>query len=135
MHTPLPSSRRTGVDLRLAALVAVAVSGVGGLYDLITGQSLRRAFDVCLVIGCALAAVLVRKDRLGSVVFLPPLVYLLVALVSSAPALVEGGGVRAVVVREGIALFSALVLNAPALLAATGITLVIAVARWLAGRR
>lgn len=113
--------------------MALGAGLAGGLYDVLTGPGLRLAFAASFVVGCAVAALLVRTRDLVVAVVMPPLVYVVVALVANA---VSGSpAVGSWVVRQALDLFTALVLEAPTLLVATGLSLAIAVARGLGRRR
>lgn len=121
--------RATAGAVALAVLLAVA----GGLVDISTGTGFRTAFAVCFVAACGLAAVLVHRDDLRVAVFLPPLLYLAVALVASNVAKTSASG--SLLTRQALGLTSALVLSAPVLLVGTGLSLLIAIVRSLIGRR
>ncbi|HVQ93921.1 MAG TPA: DUF6542 domain-containing protein [Mycobacteriales bacterium] len=105
-----------------AVLVIVATSMVGGCIDLITGSGLRLAFAVGLVFGAAVAAAIVRRSGLLTVVVAPPLIYVLASLIS---VLVAPGGLGA-----AGKLYDAaagwLVYGFPAMASATGIAVVVA---------
>lgn len=121
-----PSSGLSGTG---AVLLALGAGLAGGLFDVLTGPGLRTVFAVCFVLGCALAALTVRRQDLVVVVVAPPLVHVVIALVA---ALVSGSSsVGSVLVRSALDLLTALVLAAPTLMLATLVTLLIAVARGL----
>lgn len=112
--------------------LALGLGLAGGLYDVLTGPGLRLVFAVCFIAGAVLAALLVRRRDLLVAVVLPPLAYVVIALVSGA---VRGSSTAgSFVVRQALDLFTALVLEAPALLVATAAALVVALVRGL-GRR
>ncbi|MCW2777212.1 MAG: hypothetical protein JWN17_937 [Frankiales bacterium] len=122
-----------GVPAVGAVVLALGLGLAGGLFDVLTGPGLRVVFAVCFVLGCTLAALVVRRDSLGVAVVLPPLSYAVIALVAGG---VQGtGAAGGFLERQALQLFTALVLEAPALLTATGIALVIALARGLGRRR
>ena len=91
------------------------------------------AFAVCFVLGCALAALLVHREDLKAAVVMPPLLYVVLALVAGAVGSTGGNG--SFVTRETLELVQALVIGAPVLFAATGAAVVVALARWLRGRQ
>lgn len=115
-----------------AVLLTLAIGLGGALADLLTGPGLRLGFAACFIGGCALSALLVRRRDLGVAVVMPPLVYVVIALVTGSAQGSSASG--SFLVRQVLGLFTALVLQAPALLVATGLSLVVALARGL-GRR
>lgn len=124
---------RRGLTAAGAVLLVLALGLAGGAYDLSTGSGLGLAFAACFVTGCALAAALVHREDLTAAVILPPLAYVVLAL--GAGAVSGGAGSGSLLVRQGLELFNTLVLGAPVLAGATVLSLVIALGRWLAGRR
>ncbi len=122
-----------GLSAPAAVAVGLGPGLAGGLYDVSTGPGLGTVFAVCFVGGAVLAALLVRRRDLGVTVVLPPLAYVVIALVAGA---VRGSSTAgSFVVRQALDLFTALVLEAPALLVATAAALVVALARGLGRRR
>jgi hypothetical protein len=74
-----PPGRRPFGAVR-AVLLLVAVALVGGCVDVVTGTGLRLGFAIGLAFGSLLAAMLVHRHGLLTVVFAPPLVFLAASL-------------------------------------------------------
>jgi hypothetical protein len=126
---PPPSERGPRLTSAGAVLVMAGVAGVAGVIDVVAGDALRLVFSAGLVVGALLAAALVRRKDLRTVVFAPPLVY----LAGSAIAVLlgrggQGGGLLDVAT-------SWLVYGFPAMAAATAAALVVAGIRALRNRR
>ena len=124
---------RRGLTAAGAVALALLIGGAGGLVDVLTGPGLRTVFAICFVIGCALAAFTVHREDLVAAVVMPPLVYVVLALVAGAFSETVAPG--SWMTRQALELASALVLGAPVLLTATGVAFVIALARGIGGRR
>jgi hypothetical protein len=75
-----------------AVLVLCGIAGVAGVVDIVAGSALRLVFSAGLVLGALVAALLVRRRDLLTVVFAPPLVYLAASLVAVLLGRGEGGG-------------------------------------------
>lgn len=75
-----------------AVLVLVGIAAVAGVVDVVAGDSLRLVFSGGLVLGAVVAALLVSRRDLLTVVFAPPLVYLAASLVAVLLGRGEGGG-------------------------------------------
>ncbi len=129
----LPVADRRGLTAAGAVALALLLGLAGGAYDVVTGSGLRVVFAVCFIAGCGLAALLVHREDLKAAVVMPPLVYVVLALVGGAVERTIGSG--SLLMRQVLALGNALVVGAPVLLAATGLALVIAVVRGVSGRR
>ena len=73
------ASRRTGREPGLpgwlAVLLLIAIAGVGGLIDSISGSAIRGAFNYSLVFASLIAILVVRRSQMFNVVIAPPLVY------------------------------------------------------------
>ncbi len=132
LHPPHVADRR-GLTAVGAASVAIALGSIGGLVDVLTGPGLRTAFAVCFIVGCAIAALTVHREDLFASVVMPPLVYVLLALVAGAFS--QTVAVGSMLTRQVLELASSLFLGAPVLLTATGVAAVIAVLRGSLGRR
>jgi hypothetical protein len=128
-----PGADRRGLTAAGAVAVALVLGLAGGAYDVLTGPGLRAVFAVCFIAGCGLAALLVHREDLRAAVVMPPLVYVVLALVGGAVERTIGSG--SFLTRQVLELVNALVLGAPVLLAATGLAFVIALVRRLSGRR
>lgn len=124
---------RRGLTATGGVLVALLVGLAGGAVDVLTGRGLREAFAVAFVTGCVLAAIAVHHEDLFATVVMPPLVYAVLALIAVLVDRTAGAG--SFVMRQAVELVNAVVLGAPVLMAGTGAALLVAVARWLAGRR
>jgi len=124
---------RRGLTAAGAVSVALVLGAAGGLVDVLTGQGLRTVFAVCFIAGCAGAALKVHREDLVAAVVMPPLVYVVLALL--ADGFSKTTAVGGWLTRQALELATSLVLGAPVLLTATGLALVIAVVRAVAGRR
>lgn len=114
----------------MAVLLLIAVAGVGGLIDSISGSAIRGAFNYGLVVASLLAILVVRRSQMFSVVIAPPLVY----FVASAGLLyVRTGGLH----NRGKLIDAAtnwVVYGFPAIAGATAVVLVVAGIRLVARR-
>lgn len=112
-----------------AVLVLAGIALVAGVVDVLAGDALRLVFSGGLVLGTIVAAVLVRRRDILTVVFAPPLVY----VAASALAVLLGRG------NQSGGLIDAatgwLVYGFPAMAAATAAALVVAALRAAATRR
>ena len=124
---------RRGLTATGAVALALLLGVVGGTVDVLTGPGLREVFAICFVTGCALAALTVHREDLVAAVVMPPLVYVVLALLGGAVERTAGPG--SFVTQQALELVNALVLGAPVLMAATGAALVVALLRWTFGRR
>jgi hypothetical protein len=96
----------------------------GGGVDLFTGPGgLRRIFSVSLVVAAVLGTMLVRRRSLWLVVVSPPILYLLMSLLSTLSA---PHGVFDSTSKLGAALVGWLVYGFPEMAASTGVAAVIA---------
>lgn len=125
---------RRGLTATGAVALALLLGLLGGAFDVVTGSGLRTAFAVCFVAGCALAALTVHREDLVAAVVMPPLVYVVLALVAGAVERTTGGS-GSFLTQQVLELANALVLGAPVLMTATFAALVVAVFRWAAARR
>jgi hypothetical protein len=132
VHGPHMADRR-GLTAAGAVALALALGVAGGFIDVMTGPGLRTVFALSFVAGCALAALKVHREDLLAAVIMPPLVYVVIALLAGAFSHSTGAG--SMLTRQALELATSLVLGAPVLLTATGLAFVIAVARGIAGRR
>ena len=124
---------RRGLTAAGAVAVALLLGAAGGLIDVLTGPGLRTVFAICFIAGCAIAAFTVHREDLVAAVVMPPLVYVVLALLAGAFS--QTIAVGSMLTRQALELTSALVLGAPVLLTATGLAFLIAVGRGIAGRR
>ena len=124
---------RRGLTATGAVAVALVLGLVGGAIDVFTGPGLREVFAVCFVTGCVLAALTVHREDLLAAVVMPPLVYVVLALIGGAVE--RTAAVGSFLTRQALELVNALVLGAPVLMTATGASLVVALVRWQGGRR
>ena len=123
---------RRGLTALGAVTVALALGAAGGLVDVLTGPGLRTVFAVCFIAGCALAALRVHREDLLAAVVMPPLVWLVIAVLADVFSKTAAAG--GWLTRQALELATSLVLGAPVLLTATGLAVVIAVVRGIAGR-
>lgn len=130
----LPSvGDRRGLTATGAVAVALLCGLVGGAVDVLTGPGLREVFAVGFVTGCVVAALTVHREDLVAAVVMPPLVYVVLALVGGAVERTAASG--SFLTRQALELVNALVMGAPVLLAGTGLALLIALGRRVGGRR
>ncbi|MEO6703282.1 MAG: DUF6542 domain-containing protein [Jatrophihabitantaceae bacterium] len=114
--------RERGLPGWMAVLLLIAVAGVGGLIDSISGSSIKGAFNYGLVLASLLAILLVKRSQMFSVVIAPPLVYF---AASAGLLYVRTGGLH----NRGKLLDAAtnwIVYGFPAIAGATAVVLVIA---------
>jgi Gpi18-like mannosyltransferase len=127
---PQRARRESGLPGWLAVLLLIAIAGVGGLIDSISGSSIRGVFNWSLVFASLVAILLVRRSQMFSVVIAPPLVY----FVASAGLLyVRTGGLH----NRGKLIDAAtnwIVYGFPAIAGATAVVLVVAGIRLMARR-
>lgn len=129
----LPSvGDRRGLTATGAVAVALLLGLAGGAVDLLTGPGLREVFAVSFVTGCVLAALTVHREDLVAAVVMPPLVYVVLALVAGVVERTAASG--SFVMQQVIQLANALILGAPVLMVATGLALVVALVRYFGGR-
>ena len=124
---------RRGLTATGAVALALLLGIVGGAIDVATGPGLREVFAVAFVTGCVLAALTVHREDLVAAVVMPPIVYVVLALIGGAVERTAMPG--SFLTQQAIELVNALVLGAPVLLTANGAALLVALARWQAGRR
>jgi hypothetical protein len=133
-HVTAPAvGDRRGLTATGAVVLALALGVAGGAVDVMTGSGLRTVFAVCFVAGCVLAALTVHREDLVAAVVMPPLVYVVLAVLAGLVERSSASG--SFLVQQVLELASALVLGAPVLMAATGAALLVALARWYGGRR
>jgi hypothetical protein len=91
-YPPEPARRGPALTGPGAVLVLAGIAAVAGVVDVVAGDSLRLVFAGGLVLGAVVAALLVSRRDLLTVVFAPPLVYLAASLVAVLLGRGEGGG-------------------------------------------
>lgn len=76
-HDRLPqrNRRESGLPGWLAVLLLIAIAGIGGLVDSISGTAVRGMFNYSLVFASLVAILVVRRSQMFNVVIAPPLVY------------------------------------------------------------
>lgn len=124
---------RRGLTAAGAVAVALGLGLLGGTIDVLTGSGLREVFAVSFVGGCAVAALAAHREDLVATVVMPPLVYVVLALLAGAVERTVGAG--SFLTQQILELANALVLGAPVLMTATLAALLIAVVRRFGGRR
>lgn len=118
-----PHLTLTGIG---AILVMVVAATLGTVTDLLLGPGLGTATMIMLAVGATVAAWLVRRRNLFSVVIAPPLVYLLLTVVTTLLTSDLG------VLLTGLA--APLVYGFPAMAIATALTILVASIRQVAHR-
>jgi len=122
--------RESGLPGWLAVLLLVAIAGVGGLIDSVSGTAIRGVFNYSLVLASLVAILAVRRSEMFSVVIAPPLVYF---AASAGLLYVRSGGLH----NRGKLIDAAtnwIVYGFPAIAGATAVVLVIAGIRLMARR-
>ncbi len=122
--------REAGLPGWLAVLLLIAIAGVGGLIDSISGSTIRGAFNYSLVFASLVAILVVRRSQMFNVVIAPPLVYF---AASAGLLYVRTGGLH----NRGKLIDAAtnwIVYGFPAIAGATAVVLVIAGIRLMARR-
>jgi Gpi18-like mannosyltransferase len=112
----------SGLPGWLAVLLLIAIAGVGGLVDSISGSAIRGAFNYSLVLASLIAILVVRRSEMFSVVIAPPLVYF---AASAGLLYVRTGGLH----NRGKLIDAAtnwIVYGFPAIAGATAVVLVVA---------
>ena len=123
---------RRGLSVTGAVVLVLLLGGAGAAYDIVLGSGLGLGFAVGFIAGCALAALLVRREALMAAVVLPPLVYVVLAVAGNAA---DGAGAASGFLSDqALALLDAVVLGAPVLVGGTLAAAVLAGLRALVGR-
>ncbi len=119
--------RESGLPGWAAVLLLVAIAGVGGLIDSVSGTAVRGVFNYSLVLASLVAILAVRRSEMFSVVIAPPLVYF---AASAGLLYVRSGGLH----NRGKLIDAAtnwIVYGFPAIAGATAVVLLIAGVRLL----
>lgn len=127
---PQRDRRESGLPGWLAVLLLIAIAGVGGLIDSVSGTAIRGAFNYSLVFASLIAILVVRRSKMFNVVIAPPLVYF---AASAGLLYVRTGGLQ----NRGKLIDAAtnwIVYGFPAIAGATAVVLVVAGIRLLARR-
>lgn len=124
---------RRGLTAAGAVVLVLLLGLAGAAFDIATGSGLGDAFAVCFVAASALAALLVHREDLKAVVVMPPLTYVVLALVGGTIESTTASG--SFLSKQALEIVNALVLGAPVLVAAALAALVVAVGRGVRGRR
>jgi len=123
-------TREPGLPGWLAVLLLIAIAGVGGLIDSLSGSAIRGAFNYGLVLASLVAILVVRRSQMFNVVIAPPLVYF---AASAGLLYVRTGGLH----NRGKLIDAAtnwIVYGFPAIAGATAVVLVVAGTRLMARR-
>ncbi len=127
---PQRNRRESGLPGWLAVLLLIAIAGVGGLVDSVSGTAIRGVFNWSLVLASLVAILLVRRSKMFNVVIAPPLVYF---AASAGLLYVRTGGLH----NRGKLIDAAtnwIVYGFPAIAGATAVVLVVAGIRLMARR-
>ena len=127
----LPSRRaepQRGLPAWGALLVLLAIAGLGGAIDMISGTSVRGWFNIGIIVASIVAILVVRRSGMFPIVVAPPIVY---SLASGITLYVRSGGLddRKVLIDSAA---NWLVYGFPAIAAATAAVLIIAGVRMIA---
>ncbi|HEX8304811.1 MAG TPA: DUF6542 domain-containing protein [Jatrophihabitans sp.] len=129
-RAPQRKRREAGLPGWLAVLLLIAIAGVGGLIDSLSGSSIRGVFNYSLVFASLIAILVVRRSQMFPVVIAPPLVYF---AASASLLYVRTGGLH----NRGKLIDAAtnwIVYGFPAIAGATAVVLVVAGIRLMARR-
>jgi hypothetical protein len=125
-----PSAPERGLPGWAALLVLLAVAGIGGVIDAISGAQVRGGFNYGIIVASFLAILLVKRSAMFPIVVAPPLVY---AAASAAMLYVRSSGLN-----DRKVLFDAatnwLVYGFPAMAGASAAVLIIAGIRLIVRR-
>lgn len=120
-----------GVPWWGAVLIAVGITTIGAVIDAESASTLGRSFKVCYLLGCLLAALLVRQRALFTAAAQPPLVAFVVGIVTLYTTNSGNSqGLRAVVLKVVLPIASSF----PWILLAFLMTLAVVVTRWFVAR-
>ncbi|MGB3302397.1 DUF6542 domain-containing protein [Gordonia sp. (in: high G+C Gram-positive bacteria)] len=125
----LPTVR--GVPWWGAVLIAVGITTIGAVIDAESASTLGRSFKLCYLVGCILAALLVRQRALFTAAAQPPLVAFAVGIATLF--VLDSGdsqGLRAIVFKVVLPIASSF----PWILLAFLATLTVVLVRWFAAR-
>ncbi|MCW2495352.1 DUF6542 domain-containing protein [Jatrophihabitans sp.] len=113
-----------------ALLVLIAIAGVGGAIDMVTGTHVRGGFNIGIIVASIVAILLVRRSAMFPVVVAPPIVY---SVASGVLLYVRSNGLhdRKVLIDTAA---NWLVYGFPAIAAATAAVLIIAGIRLIVRR-
>jgi hypothetical protein len=132
-HPRVPRSEQLserGLPWWGAFLVLLAIAGVGGILDTVSGGQARGGFNWGIVIASVVAILLVRRSGMFPIVIAPPIVY---SLGSGGMLYIRSGGLHdRRVLFDGAANW--LVYGFPAIAIATACVLIIAGIRLIARR-
>jgi Gpi18-like mannosyltransferase len=124
------SARQRGLPGWLALLVLLAIAGIGGVIDMISGSTVRGGFNIALVVASLVAILLVRHRDMFPIVVAPPLVYI---VASVGMLYIRSGGLH----NRKVLIDSAanwLVYGFPAIAGATAAVLIVGGIRLVIGR-
>lgn len=127
---PGPRTGERGLPGWAALLVLLAIAGVGGLIDTVSGSQVRGGFNIGIVVASIVAMLVVRRSSMFPLVIAPPLVYW---LASASMLYLRSSGLKdRKVLFDGAANW--LVYGFPAIAAATAAVLIIAGIRLITHR-
>lgn len=127
---PAPRANERGLPGWAALLVLLAIAGVGGLIDTLSGSQVRGGFNLGIIVASVVAMLVVRRSSMFPVVIAPPLVY---SLASASMLYLRSSGLKdRKVLLDGAANW--LVYGFPAIAAATAAVLIIAGIRLITHR-
>jgi hypothetical protein len=119
---PRGAERQRGLPSWAALLVLLAIAGLGGTIDMISGTSVRGWFNIGIIVASIVAILIVRRSGMFPIVIAPPIVY---SLASGLTLYIRSGGLndRKVLIDSAA---NWLVYGFPAIAAATAAVLIIA---------
>ena len=118
---------RRGLTAAGGVILTLLGGGAGAAVDLVTGHGLRVVFAVCFVVAAVLTAALVHRADLRAALVMPPLLYVVLAVIGGTVD--PEGATGSFPSRLALGLLNAVVLGAPVLVGATLAALVVVLVR------
>ena len=118
---------RRGLTGAGGVTLTLLIGGAGAAVDLVTGNGLRLVFAVCFAAGATLTAALVHREDLRAAAVMPPLLYVILAVLGGA--IDPQGATGSLPAKLALGLLNALVLGAPVLVSATLVSLAVVLVR------
>ena len=122
-----PFGDQRGLTALGATILVLVLGSLGAAFDVNTGTGLRQTFTLVFCVAAGLAASTVHREDLLASVLLVPFVYTIICIF--AAPMDDGGGSAKIVIGD------MMLQSAPALIYAVLSAGVVALARWVLGRR